>query len=147
MVFCNSHGRVLDLAMVINDVLNSPSPANIDNDDDGGREFENQLREEREPAPAVLAPAFARLSRNICDSASSRDDSAHSMSQSHHQSIVGTSTVPTQEKVFARVLFGDMNQGERMEVVSAFRKKKFQILVATDVAARGLDIPTISTVF
>lgn len=44
------------------------------------------------------------------------------------------------------LLHGDMSQIERNEIITAFKKKEFPILVATDVAARGLDIPAIKTV-
>ncbi|CAI8017258.1 ATP-dependent RNA helicase DDX42 [Geodia barretti] len=44
------------------------------------------------------------------------------------------------------LLHGDMTQGGRDDVITAFRRKEFPILVATDIAARGLDIPLIKTV-
>ncbi|XP_031572736.1 ATP-dependent RNA helicase DDX42-like [Actinia tenebrosa] len=44
------------------------------------------------------------------------------------------------------LLHGDMDQFERNKVLGQFRKKEVPILVATDVAARGLDIPSIKTV-
>ncbi|XP_013060807.2 ATP-dependent RNA helicase DDX42 [Biomphalaria glabrata] len=44
------------------------------------------------------------------------------------------------------LLHGDISQAERNEIISAFKKREFSILVATDVAARGLDIPHIKTV-
>lgn len=44
------------------------------------------------------------------------------------------------------VLHGDLDQGERMRVLDTFRKRSAEILIATDVAARGLDVPTIHTV-
>ena len=44
------------------------------------------------------------------------------------------------------LLHGDMTQFERNEVITAFKKKETPVLVATDVAARGLDIPHIRTV-
>lgn len=44
------------------------------------------------------------------------------------------------------LLHGDMAQGDRDKVIGDFKKKQFPILVATDVAARGLDIPYIKTV-
>lgn len=46
----------------------------------------------------------------------------------------------------ALLLHGDMSQFERNEVIMGFKKKEKPILVATDVAARGLDIPHIRTV-
>ncbi|KAK2145515.1 hypothetical protein LSH36_677g04026 [Paralvinella palmiformis] len=44
------------------------------------------------------------------------------------------------------LMHGDMSQTERNEVIQAFKKKEMPILIATDVAARGLDIPHIRTV-
>nr|XP_046270321.1 ATP-dependent RNA helicase DDX42 [Scatophagus argus]XP_046270322.1 ATP-dependent RNA helicase DDX42 [Scatophagus argus] len=44
------------------------------------------------------------------------------------------------------LLHGDMDQSERNKVISDFKKKNMPVLVATDVAARGLDIPSIRTV-
>lgn len=44
-------------------------------------------------------------------------------------------------------LHGDMVQSARMEMLSDFKENKVQLLCASDVAARGLDIPTVSHVF
>jgi ATP-dependent RNA helicase DeaD len=46
----------------------------------------------------------------------------------------------------ADVLNGDLSQGQRDEVMNKFREKKLQILVATDVAARGLDVDDLTHV-
>ncbi len=43
-------------------------------------------------------------------------------------------------------IHGDLKQSRRDRVIREFRNKKFRILVATDVAARGLDIPHIEHV-
>ena len=51
-----------------------------------------------------------------------------------------------QEKFSADYIHGDLRQSKRDRVILQFRKNKFQILVATDVAARGLDIPHIEHV-
>ena len=42
------------------------------------------------------------------------------------------------------VLNGDLSQDQRDRVMGQFRKKELQLLVATDVAARGLDVDDIS---
>ncbi|KOB69655.1 ATP-dependent RNA helicase DDX42, partial [Operophtera brumata] len=46
----------------------------------------------------------------------------------------------------ALLLHGDMDQADRNKVITAFKRQENNILVATDVAARGLDIPHIRTV-
>lgn len=43
----------------------------------------------------------------------------------------------------AEAIHGDLRQNKRHQVLKAFHNKKHRILVATDVAARGLDIPHI----
>lgn len=43
-------------------------------------------------------------------------------------------------------LQGDMTQGKRQEALTGFRKGKYRILVATDIAARGIDVTDISHV-
>jgi len=47
----------------------------------------------------------------------------------------------------AAALHGDMSQPVRQETLEAFRDDKITILVASDVAARGLDLPRVSHVF
>ncbi len=44
-------------------------------------------------------------------------------------------------------LHGDMEQRHRLQVLEQFKADEIQILVASDVAARGLDIPKVSHVF
>ncbi len=46
----------------------------------------------------------------------------------------------------ADALHGDLSQDQRDKVMGRFRKKNLQILVATDVAARGLDVDKLSHV-
>ncbi len=44
-------------------------------------------------------------------------------------------------------LHGDMEQSERMETLRQFKANEIQLLCASDVAARGLDVPDVSHVF
>jgi ATP-dependent RNA helicase DeaD len=46
-----------------------------------------------------------------------------------------------------QALHGDMEQGMRNKVMGGFRRGDFDLLVATDVAARGLDVADVSHVF
>jgi ATP-dependent RNA helicase DeaD len=43
----------------------------------------------------------------------------------------------------ADAIHGDLNQRRRDRVIISFRSRKIRILVATDIAARGLDIPDV----
>ena len=46
----------------------------------------------------------------------------------------------------AEAIHGGMNQSQRDRVMNSFRSGQTELLVATDVAARGLDIPSVSHV-
>ncbi len=72
------------------------------------------------------------------------------------KSIVFCNTKTEASKVCARlassgltteVLHGDISQGARNRVMDAYRKDKFDCLVATDVVARGIDVDDIEAVF
>ena len=47
----------------------------------------------------------------------------------------------------AGALHGDMDQSARLKMLAAFRNNEVTYLIASDVAARGLDIPEVSHVF
>jgi superfamily II DNA/RNA helicase len=50
------------------------------------------------------------------------------------------------ERFSAEAIHGDLQQRRRERVIKAFRDKRHRIMVATDIAARGLDIPHIEHV-
>lgn len=71
------------------------------------------------------------------------------------QTIVFTSTKRQADEIAenlqeqgkrAEALHGDMNQRQRSRAVEKLRKNQINILVATDVAARGIDIPSLGFV-
>ncbi|WP_083392666.1 DEAD/DEAH box helicase [Rhodobacter xanthinilyticus] len=47
----------------------------------------------------------------------------------------------------AAPIHGDLEQSQRMKTLDSFRDGSLQLLIASDVAARGLDIPAVSHVF
>ncbi|MNK84882.1 ATP-dependent RNA helicase DbpA [compost metagenome] len=49
-------------------------------------------------------------------------------------------------KINSQILHADLKQTERDRVTALFRSGRLQVLVATDVAARGLDIDTLELV-
>ncbi len=46
----------------------------------------------------------------------------------------------------ANVLHGDRSQSQRIQALESFRRKRTRVLVATDIAARGIDVQGISHV-
>ena len=53
----------------------------------------------------------------------------------------------THAGVSAKVLHGDIGQGTRNKVMDQYRADKFDVLVATDVVARGIDVDDIEAIF
>ena len=71
------------------------------------------------------------------------------------QAIVFTSTKRGADRLASKLfeeghaaaaLHGDMNQSQRNRTIAKVRSGNVRVLVATDVAARGIDVPTISHV-
>jgi ATP-dependent RNA helicase RhlE len=50
------------------------------------------------------------------------------------------------QNIRAKAIHGDKNQSERLKALELFKNKEIKVLVATDVAARGIDISNISYV-
>jgi ATP-dependent RNA helicase RhlE len=48
--------------------------------------------------------------------------------------------------IAAEAIHGDKSQGQRERTLKGFRRDKVKVLVATDVAARGIDVPEVSHV-
>ena len=49
--------------------------------------------------------------------------------------------------LLADAIHGDKSQKERMEALEAFKQGKVAVLIATDVAARGIDVEDVDAVF
>jgi ATP-dependent RNA helicase RhlE len=62
----------------------------------------------------------------------------------HGADFVGNRLLQLNHKV--TVMHSNRSQGERMEALKGFKSGKYEVLVATDVAARGLDIAGVSHV-
>ncbi|NLM34574.1 MAG: DEAD/DEAH box helicase [Clostridiales bacterium] len=45
-----------------------------------------------------------------------------------------------EEKIYTKALHGGMEQKDRLELMRLFKRGEFRILIATDVAARGIDV-------
>ena len=53
----------------------------------------------------------------------------------------------SREKITAQAIHGDKSQGARQNALNNFKARKLRILIATDIAARGIDIDELSHVF
>ncbi|WP_338332383.1 DEAD/DEAH box helicase [Acetobacter sp. LMG 32666] len=56
-------------------------------------------------------------------------------------------TFLTEAGITAEALHGNRSQGQRERALNAFRDGSVQVLVATDIAARGIDVDTVTHVF
>jgi translation initiation factor 4A len=72
-----------------------------------------------------------------------------------NQTIIYCNSKKKTQQIYQRLLqsnftcsaiHSDMNQQERSDVISKFRKGQVRILLATDIIARGLDVQQVSTV-
>ena len=63
--------------------------------------------------------------------------------KAHSESV---SKILNQKGFTNQVIHGDISQITRNEILNDFKSSKFRILVATDLASRGLDIPQIQTI-
>ena len=62
-------------------------------------------------------------------------------------SVRKLSSLLKKEKISVKELHGDMDQKDRLATMENFKNKEFKVLVATDVAARGIHINHITNVF
>jgi superfamily II DNA/RNA helicase len=116
----------------------------------------------RDPLRVEISTAQTRH-ENIEQRLHYADDQRHKMKLVDHylrgvdvdQAIVFTSTKRAADEVAdalssqgfaAAALHGDMNQGQRNRTLGNVRRGNVKVLVATDVAARGIDVQTITHV-
>lgn len=62
-------------------------------------------------------------------------------------SVKKLSSLLRKEKIKVDELHGDMDQKQRLKVMESFKNKEFKVLIATDIAARGIHISHITNVF
>lgn len=79
-----------------------------------------------------LVSVYAKGGKTIVFTQTKRDADEVSMAL--------TNTIPSE------ALHGDISQHQRERTLNGFRQGKFSVLVATDVASRGLDIPNVDLV-
>ena len=63
------------------------------------------------------------------------------------ESVKNLSSLLRKENIKVDELHGDMDQKQRLKVMESFKNKEFKVLIATDIAARGIHINHITNVF
>lgn len=111
------------------------------------------------PVRVAIKVESAHIDESVyfCDDFRHKNDILHEILNNPeiNQAVIFAATKMSAEKLAgelsdkgykARYLHGDLPQGKRNRIVSDVKAGKCQFLVATDVAARGIDIATISHV-
>lgn len=62
------------------------------------------------------------------------------------ESCVGLGRLLAHKEISSEFVHGDMNPGHRTRVLREFREERFQILITTDLLARGLDVDHVNHV-
>ena len=89
-----------------------------------------------------------KLKRNVLRELIKADDVKNGIIFCNRKSTVDIVAKSLQKHGFnARPIHGDLAQAYRTETLDKFRNDDLQFLIASDVAARGLDIPAVSHVF
>ena len=89
-------------------------------------------------ADYLAAPSSGAHKTSGAAPGNATSDIAHTRHRTHQ--TLHNMIVPLQ------ALHGDIAQSSRESILRNFRADKFSVLVATDVAARGLDIPSVELV-
>eukprot|EP00796_Vickermania_ingenoplastis_P008814 gene8815-6199_t len=96
---------------------------------------------------------FYRRKCNFSEFSAMMADLVKVYSGAHGKTIVFTNTKKdchdlsiNNTKLDSQCLHGDMQQEQRESTMKSFRENKFSVLIATDVAARGLDLPMVDLV-
>lgn len=93
----------------------------------------------------VISPSAKRMAlRALVEKAEVRNGIVFANRKSEVDIVAKSLTVHGHD---AAPIHGDLDQGTRMKTLERFRKGELKLLVASDVAARGLDIPDVSHVF
>ena len=125
-----------DVMSLARDIMSSPKTVDVDTDRFDARDVDQYIvkvsqDKRKEALIEILKRANPYLAIVFCRSR----ESAHEV----------------YDKIFAAgfscdLLEGDLSQTKRLKVMRDFRKAKIQVLVATDLAARGLDVEGVSHV-
>jgi superfamily II DNA/RNA helicase len=104
----------------------------------------------RRPSPSASSPPTARTTRSatLRDLVRSQDELKNAIIFCNRKKDVADLFRSLERHGFSvGALHGDMDQRSRTTMLQSFRDGQLQLLVASDVAARGLDIPDVSHVF
>ncbi len=125
-----------EITKLINSILNNPVKITIENDETDKIEITQQVYLVEPPDKIAL---LAQLLED----------------QSFESVLVFTRTKRKADKIskalnkrniVAKAIHGDKNQSERLKALGRFKNKEMRVLVATDIAARGIDVDKLTHV-
>lgn len=125
-----------EVTKLINGILNNPVTVKIENNDGEKIEIEQQVYHVEPPDKVAL---LAELLED----------------KSYESVLVFTRTKRKADRVskalnkrniVSKAIHGDKNQSERLKALGRFKNKEMRVLVATDIAARGIDIDKLTHV-
>jgi ATP-dependent RNA helicase DDX21 len=126
--------------------------------DDGGARVANTVRHTAVQMPfgqdsklAILEDIIAvEISKDKSDSGSENEEEELNLIAAQARANKKKGNNAMQQSIFgktiAQALHGDVGQKQRDATLNAFRQGSFNVLVATDVAARGIDIKDVDLV-
>lgn len=82
----------------------------------------------------------------ILDLVSSKEDGQVIVFANTRKQVQKISNILQSKKIKSAYLHGELSQSERKQILNRFRQSVCKVLVASDVAARGIDIPDVSCV-
>lgn len=113
--------------------------------------FEVTVPEDKENKPDILQYSLETAENQKADTISkiikARNSTRSIVFCNTKHRVKKVTRILTNKGYLADCIHGDVRQGTRERVLSTFRKGQLNILVATDVAARGIDVTDIDTVF
>jgi len=126
-----------DIRQIVKKYMHDPLEVQVNADQEGNENIEHRYiivdrRDKTEALTRFLDANADMRSLVFCRTRRDTQQLAEELSERGHA---------------AAAIHGDLSQNQRDRVMSSFRKKAVNTLVATDVAARGIDVDDISHVF
>ena len=124
------------ISKFVNSILTNPEKIKIENNCDKQKEIKQQVY-------FVESPHKTSLLLHLLKDQSYESVLVFARTKRRADKV---SKALNKENIRSKAIHGDKNQSERIRALGRFKNKEIRVLVATDVAARGIDIERLSHV-